>query len=405
MADSIIIIGGGVAGVSAAEELRKCGFNGNLTILNEERELPYDRPPLSKSYASGVLDEEELLLRPPEWYEDHKVRLCHERAARLLPHHRSIELAGGGLLRYDLLLLATGARARTPAGFESSSRILTLRNLADARRFRALLHHGQRLHLVGGGVIGMECAATAALAGCQVTVLEAGERIMERFVPPVISDVLATTHRRNAVTIRERFRVGSIAGNESGVVITGSGEVIETDWVLLGMGAKAEIGLAQAAGIAIEVGGIKVDGEGRTSEPGIFATGDCAAFPGPDGGKLIRWENWTHARDHARSVARAMLGDTCSYNGICWVWSNQYDFNVQVTGQSNAETVLLRGDQHQGPLTTLHLEGNRIVGAATVNNPHDKRALHQLVRARATISREILEDSSIPLSEIVRTLQ
>ena len=402
MTHGTIIIGAGLAGISAAEALRQAGYTAPITLFDEDADWPYDRPPLSKAYLAGGLDDERCHLRPANWYARMDIALHRGMAvAEMDPTAHRVRTADGGVHCYDRLLLATGARARTLPGLPlSHPRLVSLRTMGDARALRAWLRPGVRAILIGGGVIGMECAASAAQAGCSVTVLEAGARVMARFFPPVMSDFLAHRHRRAGVAIRTGFAVERVVFADTGVSVFGSGPAPEDgDFVISGVGATPNVALAVAAGLRLIEGGIAVDEAGRTSAPDVYAVGDCAAFPGADG-RHARWENWTHALAHAQHVASAMMGETASYTAVPWIWSDQYDLNIQVTGCADAEQVVLRGEMAGGRFTLFHLIGGRVVGGTTVNNGRDKRTLADLVRAARIVPPAELADPSVPLKAL-----
>ncbi len=397
------IIGAGIAGVSACEALRDQGFDGEILLFNEEPELPYDRPPLSKAYAAGALAEKDIWLRPETWYEERRITHLQGAAVTSIdPAAHTIHTATGAH-HYDKLLIATGAKARCPKNLDPNHpNVILLRTAADARRLRARLTPGANIILAGGGVIGMECAATAIKAGCAVTVLEGFERIMARFLAPAVAEAISARHRAEGVVIRTHFSIASIAATGTGVTVTSaSGEILSGDLVIVGMGAAPDIALAEAAGLYILAGGIAVDEVGRSSDPDIYAAGDCASFRDSKG-QHIRLENWTHAVRHAQTAARSMLGEDIHYNAVPWVWSDQYNLNIQVLGEATGAKSILRGAPESQKFTAIHLsEDGVIVGATSVNHGRDKRVLEKLIAAHATVPPEKLADESIPLKSLI----
>jgi NADPH-dependent 2,4-dienoyl-CoA reductase/sulfur reductase-like enzyme len=403
MAATMAIIGAGIAGISAAEALRTHGHEGTILLFNAEAELPYDRPPLSKAYALGAVTEADIWLRPPGWYEEQ--RITHLQGVRVLRIDVASKLlqTQDGAYGYDKLLLATGAQARCPPGLDPAHpNVLVLRTAADARRLRARLQPGTKIILVGGGVIGMECAASAAKAGCRVMVLEGAARIMARLLAPAVADYVTARHRAEGVEIRTGF---AVAGIEAGVdrvrVTSAQGEVLQGDLVLVGIGAAPDVALAAAAGLTAGTGGITVDAAGRSSVADIYAVGDCAMFQ-DDAGQAVRLETWTHAVRHAQLAARNMLGQEVSYTGVPWVWSDQYDMNIQVTGAAAGASLVLRGSMARQKFTALHLdESGALVGAATVNHGRDKRVLEKLIAARVSVPADALADEAVPLKSFL----
>lgn len=403
MARRFVIIGAGVAGVNAAEALRAHGFEGEILLFNDEPGLPYDRPPLSKAYAAGSLRDDDIILKPVDWYDAARIGRFDMTKVDRIDSTAHVVTVGGKDYPYDKLLLATGARARYPAGLDPDHpHVLVLRTAADAQRLRARLATCARIVLVGGGVIGMECAATAVKAGCAVTVLEGSDRVMARFLAPAIGDYVADRHRDESVEILTGFHVESIIPGDSGVAITGAiGRELQADLVLVGIGAVPEVSLAEAAGLELAAGGIAVDPYGRSSHMDIYAVGDCAAFAGFDG-HHSRYENWNHAVRGAQIVARNMLGEAVRCDVLPWVWSDQYDMNIQVIGAPAGASMVLRGTFDSGKVTALHLdELGVLVGATTINQGRDKRVLEKLITGKARVDPAQLADPHVALKSFL----
>ncbi|HKY90663.1 MAG TPA: FAD-dependent oxidoreductase [Nevskiaceae bacterium] len=402
---TIVIAGGGFAAVNAIEALRESGYDGRIVLVSEEAALPYDRPPLSKAYLAGTQPVEQLAFHDEAWYRGKSVDYeLGQKVVSMDLGSRRVSLSGGGHVGYDRLLLVTGARARTLNGvFERAGLpLLYLRTREDADRLRAVAGPGKRVVLVGGGVIGMETAATLAGMGSHVTVLEALDRIMARFFPPELSAWLEAQHRSRGVDIRTRSGVDAAERTASGAVLRlKDGATIEADAILVGVGVVPNAELAAAAGLTIRLQGIEVDAQARTADDHVFAAGDVAAFQ--DRGTWTRWENWTHAKQQGRAAANAMLGKDVSYREVPWVWSDQYDFNLQGTGSPQGDA-LMRGDPASGRFTCFHLRDGRVVGATTVNEGKHKLPIRKLVELQAAVEPAKLADPGVDLKKLVASL-
>lgn len=330
----MVIIGAGESGVRAAFALRESGYTGAVTLLSDEPHLPYERPPLSKSGS------EAKPIVAPERFADAEIDLRRGvRAASISTAGQSVTLSDGSLLAYDALLLATGA---SPRQFASLAGTLSLRTLEDAARIHDGLAPGRTIAIVGGGFIGLELAAVARMAGAAVTVFEAGPRLMGRAVPAEIGAEAQARHQAEGVEI---ILNAEVERADQHTVSLKNGRVIAADCVIAGVGASPNVALAAAAGLAVE-NGIVVDGSFRTSDPHVFATGDCCAFPYR--GRHVRLESWRAAQDHAVHAARAMLGDATPYAKVPWFWSDQYDLTLQVAGLPEAGRAGTRRDLADG---------------------------------------------------------
>lgn len=409
---NIVIVGGGVGAVAAAEALRNEGFDGNVTLISDEVSLPYDRPPLSKGYLSGEMSMGDILLHSLEWYAENRITLTLGQAVTSIDvAGNAVVLANAERVAYDRLLLANGARARLLPGIpaELSSRVHYVRTTQDADRIRTQaiggINGGKRAVMIGGGVIGIETAATLKQLGCDVTVLEMMPRVMARFFPVELSQMLATIHADKGVKILTNIGIESIKAAGEGVVITlKDGNEIPADLLVVGIGVIPNAELGSDAGLKTQLGGIEVNGFGQTSSPNIYAIGDVAAFPLPDS-SITRWENWTHARQFANVVVKHMLGkEVAPYAETPWIWSDQYDFNIQVTGSSEAQQIVLRGSLEAGRLTAFHLQQGRVAGATTINDSRNKASVKKLIEKNALVPTDQLSDTSVDLKKLVAAL-
>ncbi|WP_321345454.1 FAD-dependent oxidoreductase [Breoghania sp.] len=372
MNDPIIIVGAGQAGQKAAETLRQKGYEGDLIMIGDEPFHPYQRPPLSKAYLKGEMDEERLFLRPPAYFETAEIDFrSGVRVDGIDPAAHRVTLDDGESLTYSRLLIATGTRARAlPVEGADLPGVFTLRTMADIAPIRAALDAAERVAIIGGGYIGMEFAAVAVGFGRQVTVIEAQPRILERSVAPEISDFLQELHRSNGVRLELGSGVARIEGEEAvSDVVLANGETVPADLVLVAVGAEPVAELATAAGLAVE-GGIAVDAACRTSTPDIYAAGDCTVFPSARFGRTIRLESVQNACDQAKAAAASMLGEDVAYDPVPWFWSDQYDVKLQIVGLSQGyDRTEIEGSPEEGRFSLSYFAGDQLLAVDTVNSP------------------------------------
>ena len=364
----IVVAGAGEAGARATIALREQGYDGALTLVGEERHAPYERPPLSKSAIVSEAPPELPVIADARQLTDLGVDvLAGVAATRIDPRERTLHLADGRALRYDRLVLATGARPRR-LGLPGAERALMLRTFEDSTALRERFRRGARIAIVGGGFIGLELAASARALGCAVQVVEAAPRVLQRATPPEISTLVAERHRREGVEI---FTGVGVAGfsreGASEIVALADGRRLEADAIVVGVGAAPETSLAAAAGLAID-NGVAVDSRLRTSDPDIFAVGDCASFPHPlFGGRRMRLEAWRNAFDQGAFVARSLLGAGAEYEAVPWFWSDQYDLCLQIAGLPDAGVETAARDLGGGALLLFHLAADgRLVGVSGI---------------------------------------
>jgi 3-phenylpropionate/trans-cinnamate dioxygenase ferredoxin reductase subunit len=369
-ARTFIVVGGGHAGGQAIDSLRREGFDGRLVLVADEPHLPYQRPPLSKKYLAGDMKQDQLFLRPQSFFEQQRVELRLGRRATAIDRGaRLLRLDDGAALAYDKLLLCLGARPR-PLDLPGSALagIFSLRTLADADRIRDALAQSRRLVVVGAGYIGLEIAATARAKGLSVTVLEATDRPMSRVVGPVISDFFARKHEAAGVTLRFSTSATGFLGDARVEAVTcSSGEPVPADMVVVGVGILPEIDLAAAAGLACN-DGIVVDEHASTSDPDIFAAGDCTNHPSVRYGGRMRLESVDNALEQARTAAANMCGRAARHEHVPWFWSDQYDTKLQIAGLSAGhDQTVVRGDPATNQLSVWYLREGELLAAEVVN--------------------------------------
>ncbi len=328
----VVIVGAGQAGAALAAKLRALGHQGEIVMLGDEPAPPYQRPPLSKAYLLGEMEEERLWLRSPEFWADTAIDLrLGQPVTAIDPAARTV-MVGGEALAYDHLALTTGSTPRRlpdaiGGGLEG---VYTVRTLADVDAMRAEFQPSRRVIIVGGGYIGLEAAAVASKLGLLVTVLEMAPRILQRVASPETSAHMRALHQAHGVTLLEATGLDRLEGTNrvTGAVLK-DGRVLPADFVIVGVGITPDTRLAEAAGLTLD-NGIATDAFGRTSDPAIWAAGDCASFPW-QGGRL-RLESVGNAIDMAEAVAANILGAAQPYEAMPWFWSDQFDLKLQIAG-------------------------------------------------------------------------
>jgi 3-phenylpropionate/trans-cinnamate dioxygenase ferredoxin reductase subunit len=328
----VVIVGAGQAGAALAARLRALGHAGDIVMLGDEPAPPYQRPPLSKAYLLGQMEEDRLWLRAPEFWAENRVELRLGQPVSAIDRVAKTVTVGAETLAYDQLALTTGAAPRQlPTAIGGGlDGVHTVRTLADVDAMRAEFAPGRRVIIVGGGYIGLEAAAVAAKLGLEVTVLEMAPRILQRVAAPETSAHIRALHGAHGVTILEATGLDRLEGDSrvTGARLT-DGRVLPADFVIVGVGITPNVQLAEQAGLAID-NGIATDAMGRSSDPAIWAAGDCASFPW-QGGRL-RLESVGNAIDMAEAVAANMLGADRPYVAKPWFWSDQFDLKLQIAG-------------------------------------------------------------------------
>ena len=407
----ILIVGAGQAAAQAVETLRKKGHVGPLTVVGDEDLLPYQRPPLSKKYLSGAMEKDRLLIRHADHYAQHTVDLHLGFAASNLDcaAHR-VEVTDGSHFEYEKLLLATGSRPRLLSlpGAELAG-VHYLRTVADVDRLRAELRPGRRAVIIGGGYIGLEVAATCREAGLQATVIEAAERVMGRVVSPVLSRFYEAEHSRHGVQIHLGAGLQELvsadppgAGNRRvSAVRLADGRELAADFVLVAIGVVANDALARAAGLACD-DGILVDDHCRSSDPAVWAAGDCTRQRNRHFDLAVRLESVDNAFEQGTSAALNMLGLTTVHDRVPWFWSDQFDLKMVIVGlAAGHDQVVVRGDPAARAFSVCYLKRGELVAVETVNHIKDQMAARKLIPARARPDPARLADDTIALKDTV----
>jgi 3-phenylpropionate/trans-cinnamate dioxygenase ferredoxin reductase component len=397
-----VIVGASLAGASAAEALRKEGFDGRIILVGEEPHRPYERPELSKKYLRGVPDTD-VFVHPAQLYADAAIELwTGQRVDRIDVREREVTV-DGDTIRFDRLLLATGAAPRTlsvPGG--SLSGVVTLRTIDDADRVRDLAGAASSIVVVGGGWIGSEVAASLRRLGHEVTLVVGDETPLQRVLGPEVGSVYLDAHQRHGTRVVLGRRVVAVDGRERVTnVRLDDGRALAADLVVVGIGVRPRDELAAEAGLAI-ANGVLVDEHLETSEPGIFAAGDVASAFHPRYGRHLRVEHWDNARRQGRAAAANMLGRGTTYERVPYFYSDQYDLSMEYVGHaSDWDRVVLRGDPAEGAFVAFWLRGGRLAAAMQVNTGDAMPHLRKLVAAEAAIGPGLLADVARPLGELV----
>lgn len=401
MTDKIVVIGAGQAGLQAVVSLRGEGYDGALALVGDEPFPPYQRPPLSKAYLLGKMARERLFLKPDAFYAETCELILGVRAAAIDRAAKTVRLEDGRVLGYDKLLIATGTRARTlPCPGAGLPDVHSLRGIADVDALKPMLVEGRRAVIVGAGYIGLEVAAVAATHGLQVTVVEALDRVLARSVSNEMSDFFAAEHRKAGVALRFGAKVAGFEGTERLEAVRVGGETIDADFALVGIGALPNVEIARAAGLACD-NGITVDEYCATSDPDIFAAGDCTWHPGRDGGRL-RLESVQNAIDQAKCAAHDMLGTPTPYREVPWFWSDQYDLKLQIAGLTrDGDTAVRRGDPMQRKFAVFYVREGCLAAAETVNMPGEHLIARKLIAAGTRVSAEALADPAVALKTLL----
>ncbi|TCK26762.1 NAD(P)/FAD-dependent oxidoreductase [Pseudonocardia endophytica] len=399
-----VIVGGGAAAASAAAALRRAGYDGAVTVVSAEGMPPYERPPLSKGFLTGACGRAELLLHPPQWYDENGVELVLDTRAESVdvPGH-VVRLTGGRRIAYDRLLLATGGTARR-LPVPESERVLCLREVGDAEALAGRLAPGDPLVVVGGGFIGCEIAASARELGVDVTMLEAGRVPLQRVLGDQAGSVVAELHRERGVTVRTGETIETIESGADGAVVHTTTGPIECATVVVALGLTPATGLAAGAGIAVDeaTGGILVDRFCRTSAPDVYAAGDVAAHEHPAYPRPVRVEHHDHAVRQGAAAARSMLhGDTEPYDDLHWFWSDQYEFSLQQIGRADGcDGSVVRGSLDERCFSVVSLADGRARSVFAFDRATDILGGRRLIASGRQVTATELADTSVSLKKL-----
>jgi len=401
---TFVIVGASLTGAKAAEELRKQGFDGRVVLIGDEPENPYERPPLTKDYLRGESPREKTFVHEPGFYEQNEIELHSAvKVTAIEPATRAVSVDGEQQFVYDRLLIATGAQPReleiAGAGLDG---VHHLRTLADCDVLKARLESGGKVVVVGAGWIGAEFAASARLAGLDVTIIEPTAVPLERVLGAELGTFYGDVHKAHGVQLRTETGVEAFEGQGSVTSVrTSDGRSIACDFVVVGVGVVPRTGLAEAAGATIE-NGIVVDEGLATSLPDVFAAGDVANAWHPFFGQRIRVEHWANALNQGPAAAQSMLGQDVSYDRLPYFFSDQYDVGMEYSGYAEEwDEIVYRGALKDGAFVAFWLKDQRVIAGMNVNVWDVNEDVQKLIRSRQQIDTAALRDTETPLTELV----
>ncbi|MFK7744797.1 MAG: NAD(P)/FAD-dependent oxidoreductase [Roseobacter sp.] len=399
----VIVVGAGQAGSSCVAKLRNGGFDGKITLVGAEPVAPYQRPPLSKAYLMGEMTLDRLFLRPESFYAEHNIALRMGSSVDAINREAQTVSVGPDVLHYDELVLATGSTPRRlPAAIGGDlENVFVVRDLADADAMSSQFTKGARALIVGGGYIGLEAAAVATKMGVSVTLVEMADRILQRVAAPQTSDYFRALHSGHGVDLREGVGLDHLLGDNgavTGAKLTDS-TTVEVDFVIAGVGITPATALAEAAGIAVD-NGIAVDARGRSSDPHIWAAGDCASFPYQ--GARIRLESVPNAIDQSEIVAQNIMGAGMDYVAKPWFWSDQYDVKLQIAGLNSGYTDVVSRMGEGQTASFWYYKGAQLLAVDAMNDPRAYMIGKRLIEAGKTADPAVVADPQADLKPLLQ---
>ncbi|MBO3759601.1 FAD-dependent oxidoreductase [Ciceribacter sp. L1K22] len=404
MTGRLVIIGAGQAGFALAAKLRALKDARPITIIGGEADYPYQRPPLSKKYLLGEMSFDRLQFRTSDWYPENNVEVWLSTFVEAIDRQaKSVRCGDGRSLDFHTLVIATGSSPRRLPDEMGGSLggVYVVRDKQDADRLAAEMKPGRKLLVIGGGYIGLEGAAVARHLGLEVTVIEMAERILQRVASKATADAMRAIHEAHGVSIREKTGLTRLLGVNGQVTAAelASGEVIDTDLVIVGIGASANDAIATAAGIET-MNGIVVDEFARTSDPNIFAAGDCALLPW-DGGR-VRLESVQNAVDQAEAVAAILAGGHDPYRPKPWFWSDQYDVKLQIAGFNlGYDRTIVRPGAREGSQSIWYYKEGILVAVDAINDAKAYVTGKKLLELGRNVDPAVVADASSDLKQLI----
>ena len=406
---AILIIGAGQAALTTAEKYRALGGADDVTIISDENMLPYQRPPLSKAYLAGEMSQDRLYLRPQDWYENNTVSVRNGRVSSIDRDAKTVNLENGDSLAWDQLVLTTGARARPLPDHLAGGAggLYTLRGISDIEAMRDEFRTGRKLLVIGGGYIGLEAAAIARKLGLEVTVVEAAPRILGRVASPATADHIRSMHQDHGVIIREGVGIEEIITTDAaaGPCVSGArlsdGSEETADFIIVGIGIIPNTELAETAGLACDQG-ILVDEYCRTSDPAVYAAGDCTRFQYR--GELTRLESVGNAIDQGEVVAANLLahdgGEAMAYAPKPWFWSDQFDMTLQIAGFNRGyDDTVSRPGAKEGSVSIWYYAGDEMIAVDAMGDPRSYMIGKRLIEAGKSLPKDVVADADANLKE------
>jgi 3-phenylpropionate/trans-cinnamate dioxygenase ferredoxin reductase subunit len=403
MTQRIVIAGAGHAAGQLVVSLKQQKFAGKIVLVGDEPHLPYQRPPLSKKFLSGNMEADRLYVKPAIFYTDAQVE-THRNCMITAIDRKSkvLRTNSGDTIAYDQLVLALGSRVRrlTIEGADLDG-IHYLRNISDVDAIRAELGDRKKAVVVGAGYIGLEVAAVLRQLGIDVTVIEMTERVMSRVVSPEISDFYQIEHTSHGVKLRLSTGIVAFRGKSRiSAIETTDGEMIDADFVVVGVGILPNTELAETAGLAVD-NGIIVDDQCQSSDADIYAVGDCTVHPNAIYERQLRLESVHNALEQARTAASNLCGKEKHYAEVPWFWSDQYDLKLQIAGVSTGyDEVVIRGNPANRAFACMYLKDGKLIATDAVNSPKEFVQSKAIIAAQLPINRGRLADASIALKDL-----
>lgn len=403
MIKRIVIAGAGHAAGQVVATLKQKKFAGQILLVGEEPYLPYQRPPLSKKFLSGELAADRLNVKPESFYDDPQIEVRLNTTVTAIDcDAKTLLTEDGDALEYDKLILALGSRVRRlPIEGSDLDGIHYLRTIDDVDSIRAELGSRKKAVIIGAGYIGLEVAAVIRQLGIDVTVVEMADRVMSRVVSAEISDFYQIEHAAHGVKLRLATGLSAFRGKTRiSTVETADGDQIDADFVVVGVGIQPNIELAQQAGLSID-NGIVVDDQCQTSDPDIYAVGDCTAHPSSIYDRQLRLESVHNALEQAKTAASNICGKETHYAEVPWFWSDQYDLKLQIAGLSTGyDEVVIRGNPADRSFACMYLKDGKLIATDAVNSPRDFIHSKAIIAAKLPVDRDRLADVTIALKDL-----
>jgi len=402
--ERVVIAGAGHAAGQLVASLKRQKFDGQIVLVGDEAYLPYQRPPLSKKFLSGDLAAERLYVKPPAFYDDPQIELRLETVVTKIDRdNNALGTKNGDDIPYDKLILALGSRVRRLSidGADLAG-VHYLRTIDDVDGIRAEMQNKKNAVIIGAGYIGLEVAAITRQLGLEVTVIEMADRVMGRVVSPEISDFYQIEHTSQGVRLRLSTGIKAFCGKDRvQAVETDDGELIPADFVIVGIGILPNTELAIEAGLRVE-DGIVVDNRCQSSDPSVYAVGDCTRHPNAIYDRQLRLESVHNAVEQAKTAVNNICGVETHYSEVPWFWSDQYDLKLQIAGLStDYDDVIIRGNPADRSFACLYLKDSRLIATDAVNSPKEFVQSKALIASRTRISRDRLANSDIQLKDLL----
>ncbi len=404
MSETVVVVGAGQAGSDLCTALRQQGFEGRIVLVGEEPALPYRRPPLSKDFLSDAMEEQALFIKPQKAYDKQNIEVrTGVRVEAIDRAAHTVTLDNGEVIDYSRLALTTGGRPRLlPLAGAEKPNVHYVRTIADINKLQAQFSAGKKLLIIGGGYIGLEAASVGIKQQLNVTVVEALPRLLARVTGPELSSYYDGVHRSHGVDIKLGAGVEALEGDDTiDTVVLSDGTRLPADIVIVGIGLIPNTELAEAAGLDVD-NGIMVDLHARTSDPDIFAAGDCTNHENGFLGRRVRLESVPNASEQARVAAAAMCGKPVPYTGVPWFWSDQYDLKLQMVGLNQGyEDIVIRGSMADNSFSAFYLKDGVVISADAVNRPKDFMVAKRIVAGKTRVDPAVLADESVELKSLI----